>query len=291
MIFAALLLACLRVDAFEPVTIDGDVPLKAHWQPAAQSGRRPAIIALHGCSGLYGRGGRIGKRYSRYAAHWNASGWHVIAPDSFGSRGSGAICTLTAAQRTIKVADRRGDVLRTAQWLAARTDVDAERIAIVGWSNGGSTALESLDLRWQVGPCALPAKIDSGSLAARCARSPTVAPAAIVAYYPSCAVWRRRSILESTPPLLMLLGEADDWTPAAPCKELAERMQRQQPGSVEMQSYEGAHHGFDGLSEVRLWSDVPSGINRSGVHVGGNVAAREASLSELDRFLVRHLRQ
>ncbi|HYM47653.1 MAG TPA: prolyl oligopeptidase family serine peptidase, partial [Burkholderiaceae bacterium] len=146
---AALVVYCDVARSFEPATMPGDPPLNVQWQAAAQSGRRPAIIALHGCGGLYTRRGAFDDRYTSYAARWNVAGWHVVAPDSFGSRGQGAICTQTAAERTIKVAHRREDVLRTAAWLMTRDDVDPQRIAVVGWSHGAMTALEVLDRpRW-----------------------------------------------------------------------------------------------------------------------------------------------
>jgi dienelactone hydrolase len=255
--------------AFQPMTIAGDPPLQVQWQPAEQSGRRPVVIALHGCSGLYTSRGTVDNRYTSYAKRWNATGWHVVAPDSFGSRNSGAICAHTPEQRAIKVAHRREDVLRTAAWLVNRDDVDASRIAVVGWSHGAMTALEVLDRK----------------------RWPEQRPVAIVAYYPSCSAWQRRALVEPAAPLLMLLGDADDWTPSAPCKAFAERLQAVYPGIITMRAYEDSHHGFDSSGRVRFLPDIPAGNDRRGVHVGGNPAAREASLGELDRFLSQYLQQ
>ena len=253
--------------SFEPITVPGELPLQVQWQPASQAGRRPAIIALHGCGGLYSKRGRIEDRYTSYTQRWNAAGWHVVAPDSFGSRGQGSLCVQPAAERTIKVAHRRDDVLRAAAWLMQRDDVDPQRIAVVGWSNGASTALEVLDRSlWKSQP-----------------------PAAIVAYYPGCGGWKRRALVQPAAPLLMLLGEADEWTPAAPCQELAERFQSGQRGVVTVQAYADGHHGFDSRAPVRFRPEIPAGADKRGVHVGGNPAAREASLAELDQFLTRHL--
>ena len=33
------------------------VVLRAHWLPAEGGDRRPAVLALHGCGGLYAKGG------------------------------------------------------------------------------------------------------------------------------------------------------------------------------------------------------------------------------------------
>ena len=258
--------ACGAAHSFQPLTVAGDPALQLQWQPAKEAGRLPAIIALHGCSGLYNNRGRFDDRYTFYAQRWNAAGWHVVAPDSFGSRGQGSICAQTAQERTIKVAHRRDDVLRTAAWLASRDDVDPMRIAVVGWSHGAMTALEIVDQSlW---------------------RQP---PAAIVMYYPGCGGWKRRALVEPAAPLLMLLGEADDWTPAAPCKELAKRFQSRRPDAVAVRVYADGHHGFDSRAPVRFRPDIRAGGDKRGVHVGGNPAAREASLAELDQFLALHL--
>lgn len=263
----ALAVSCSLAHAFEPVTVAGEPALQVQWQPAREAGRRPTVIALHGCSGLHSNSGRFDDRYISYARRWNAAGWHVVAPDSFSSRGQGSICAQTASERTIKVAHRRDDVLRTAAWLRTRDDVDPQRIAVVGWSHGAMTALEIVDRSlWRSQP-----------------------PAAIVAYYPGCGGWKRRALVEPAAPLLMLLGEADDWTPAAPCKELAERFQSAHGGIVTVRSYADGHHGFDRRSPVRFLPNIPVGTGKRGVHVGGNAAAREASLTELDQFLAQYL--
>jgi len=267
--FTALAFAanCGFAQGIEPLTLAGEPPLQVQWQGAREAGRRPAVIALHGCSGLYNSRGRFDDRYISYAERWNAAGWHVLAPDSFSSRGQGSICTQTAGERTIKVAHRRDDVLRAATWLMTRTDVDPQRIAVVGWSHGAMTALEIVDRSlWRSQP-----------------------PAAIVAYYPGCGGWKRRALVQPAAPLLMLLGEADDWTPAAPCKELAERFQSGHPGVVTVHIYPDGQHGFDSRSPVRFRPEIPAGAGKRGVHVGGNAAAREASLAELDQFLAQYL--
>ncbi|MEP6607461.1 MAG: dienelactone hydrolase family protein [Burkholderiaceae bacterium] len=265
---AAFAAFCSETHAFESMTVPGDPPLQVQWQPVSQSGPRPAIIALHGCGGLYNSRRQLDDRYVSYAERWNAAGWHVVAPDSFGSRGSGSICSQRAEERTIKVAQRRDDVLRTAAWLMARNDVDPRRVAVVGWSHGATTALEVLDRTlW---------------------RQP---PAAIVTYYPGCTSWQRRPLVELAAPLLMMLGEADDWTPPAPCKDLADRVQARYPDTVTLRAYADAYHGFDSRFPVRFRAEIPSGVDQRGVHVGGNPAARAASLTELDQFLASHLQQ
>lgn len=146
------------------------------------------------------------------------------------------------------------------QWLAARPEVEAGRLALLGWSNGGSTVLAANNLNH-----------------AEVAAAPVHARAA-VAFYPGCAAEQRRGC-QAASATLLLLGLADDWVPAAPCLALAHAAQGQtvdgQP-AVTALGFEGAYHGFDGHTAVRLRRDVPNGTHPGqGVHQGAHPEARE----------------
>jgi dienelactone hydrolase len=109
-----------------------------------------------------------------------------------------------------------------------------------------------------------------------------VKPAFAVAFYPGCADPLRQR-WQPTAPLLMLLGGADDWTPAAPCEALARQAEGQ---AVPVETYAGAYHGFDGTAPVRLRREVPNGVHPGqGVHQGGDAAARAASQDRLRAYL------
>ena len=84
----------------------------------------------------------------------------------------------------------------------------------------------------------------------------------------------------------MLVGQLDDWTPAAPCLALAKAAEEPRPALVD---YPGAWHGFDSDAPVRLRKDVPNGTRPGqGVHVGGNPAAWRDSRDRVVRFLAEH---
>ena len=51
-------------------------------------------------------------------------------------------------------------------------------------------------------------------------------------------------------PLLILIGESDDWTPAEPCRKLTE-IARQAGYPVSIKVYPGAHHSFDNKFPLR----------------------------------------
>ena len=274
---AAALFTCLALLAgaagAEPVRIEhsDDVPINAHWFPApGATGARPAVVALHGCGGLYRRDGKtLDSRYPEYVAHLHEAGYHVLLPDSFGSRGLGPICALTRGERTITVETRRADVAAAVSWLAARPEVDAKRIALLGWSHGAGTTLNAINgLR---------------------ADNPKPLAGAVV-FYPGCSAALAQTFRLDIP-VLMLLGEKDDWTPPARCLQFAESARTAQPGvDLTVRVYANSHHGFDSTRPARFRTDVSTGANSTGVHVGGNPTARVDSQREMDAFLARIFR-
>ncbi len=73
--------------------------------------------------------------------------------------------------------------------------MDDDRITLLGWSHGGMTTLSAVSNRARNEPLGLdPCK-------------------AAIAFYPRCSLILRRV----DTPLLVLIGEADDWTPATYC--------------------------------------------------------------------------
>ena len=69
--------------------------------------------------------------------------------------------------------------------------------------------------------------------------------AAFLAFYPlGCNARLLDEARRVGGPMRIFHGAADDWTPARPCRELAQRL-RAAGRPVMMIEYEGAHHGFD----------------------------------------------
>ncbi len=252
--------------AFPSLDAPGGQPvvLKAYWHPVSTL-KGPAIVLLHGCGGMYGRDGQPSERMREYTQWLHAEGWHVLVVDSLTPRGERELCTQRTGSRAVTMTQRRLDALASLQWLAHRPEVDARRLGLLGWSNGGSTVLASTNRKYR--PVA----------------SAEVLPSFAVAFYPGCENELKRGY-EPVAPLLMLVGESDDWTPAEPCRRLA----GSRP-TIEIQTYAGAFHGFDSDAPVRLRRDVPNGVKPGeGVHVGGNAAAWSASRARLATFLKAH---
>ena len=243
------------------------VQLPGYWFAAgtAAASARPAMVLMHGCGGVFGRGALLAERYTELASRLAELGVQALVVDSLTPRGERELCTQRTGQRKVTQLQRRRDALGALQWLAAQPGVDVTRLGLLGWSNGGSTVLAATNL--------------GHAEVARAAVKPSLA----VAFYPGCEAERERGY-QPVAPLLMLLGEADDWTPAGPCKDLAATARGATP--VQWHSFEGAHHGFDGTAALRFRADVPNGRpGQAGVHVGGQPLARSLAAQRLQDFL------
>lgn len=248
-----------QVTGAEKVSFAG---LFAWWLPARAAGPRPAVIALHGCSGLYGRSGGLGERHRAMAELLRSRGFHVLFPDSFTPRGLRQICTVAMSERPLRSADRRLDIQGAVDWLAARPEVDRGGIVLLGWSHGGGAVLAALNRKVQV--------------------------RAAVAFYPGCSVYARsKAGYAPSAPLLILIGALDDWTPPGACVELGKRSAK-----VTVRVLPDAYHDFDHPSApVRVRKDVPNGVRPGeGVTVGSNPAARRQAYAEMLEFIERELR-
>lgn len=121
--------------------------------------------------------------------------------------------------------------------------------------------------------------------------------AAAVALYPGCVpqLGSRRAdstgVYKPVAPLLILIGEKDDWTPAEPCRKLAEAAQAAgQPVAIKV--YPGAYHSFDSYNPVRyvaarVNANSPSG---RGATTGGDPKAWADSIRTVVAFFGQHLK-
>ncbi|MDW8311411.1 MAG: dienelactone hydrolase family protein [Burkholderiales bacterium] len=225
--------------------------------------RHPAAIVLHGCGGL-GREGQLSTRHAMWRDLLLEQGFAVVFPLSFPPRGFTEVCTIPSGERSVSALDRMADVLATAEALRARPDIDPDRLVLIGFSHGGSTVLATLTRE----PRAL-------GLFRRA-----------IAFYPGCRAYaqaaERGQRLKLASPLTILIGTADDWTPAEPCERWVKALKSEgQP--VEIVLYPGAYHGFDQpTGPLRVRRDVPGGVNPGrGVTVGPDPAAREDAKAQV----------
>jgi dienelactone hydrolase len=238
-----------------------------------------AVVIMHDCSGL---GTQSSGAPGRWAAELGRRGYVILVPDSFTTRGHpDGVCVQSATGFALGPAPSRNDVspgrrahdaYAALAYLQTLPYVDGRRVGLMGGSHGGSTTLATMATRAERGF------------------------AAAVALYPSCAPGRRgwqadlSGVYRTGAPVLILIGERDDWTPAAPCVKLAEDA-RQAGQPVAITVYPGAHHSFDSDRPVRFRADrvnanAPGG---RGATTGGDPQAWEDSIREVAAFFARHL--
>jgi dienelactone hydrolase len=244
----------------------------------APPGGYPAVIALHGCGGLLslrkGREQELAERLALRADLFLADGFAVLFPDSFGPRDVHEVCTIKAGERTITSMRRRLDALGALAYLARRKDIAANRIAVVGWSHGGSAALYAINAR-------------DADVASFAATSGAPAFRAAVAFYPGCnGALKAGERYQPAVPTRIHVGELDDWTPAEPCVELG-RAIAARGGDFDVVTYPGSYHAFDApTGRIMRRLDVPNGVHPGqGVTVGPNPPARAMANVRVRAFL------
>jgi dienelactone hydrolase len=257
--------------AADPVAVEipsGDTKLRGQLYKPEGSGPFAVAIGLHGCDGLFNSQGVPSSRYRDWAQRLAAAGFAVIYPDSYGSRGlTGSQCTVRSrAVRSER--ERVNDILAVRNWLNAQDWVANDRIALLGWSNGGIAAL------WAVRPRLAPNdnKPDFRSAAA---------------LYPGCrrllnAAWSTRV------PTLVLIGAADDQNRPAECQQMVAGARGRSARAV-IHVYPGAYHDFDHPSRrVQARSGYAFSADGSGrVHTGTNPSARADALKRVPEWLKR----
>ncbi len=244
------------------------------------SGPFPAVVIMHDCSGL---GPRSSGAPFRWAKELGGRGYVVLMPDSFATRGYvDGVCTDASRSRDdVSPARRVRDAYAALAHLRTLPYVDGARVGLIGGSHGGSTTLTSM--------------IAPESDADLLAKERRAGFAAAVALYPGCVAsrrtWTSAGVYRPVAPLLILIGDKDDWTPAEPCRKLTEAA-RQAGYPVTIKIYPGAYHSFDSNAPIRY---VAARVNANapggrGATTGGDPAAWADSVREVVAFFDRYLR-
>jgi dienelactone hydrolase len=265
---AGVLVGSATAFAAEPVEIpDGHTVLKGVLYRPDGAGPFRSVVALHGCEGLLDRSGKIVRRFANWGDRLAAAGLAVLFADSFASRGLSNQCRVRE-RRVRSSRERVADANAARRWLQAQGWSVKNRVSLMGWSNGAMATL------WGVRPRAAPR--DGG---------PDFRSA--VAFYPGCrrlgdVAWAARI------PTLIMIGKADDWTPAAACEQMIAGA-RGRSARATLITYPGAYHEFDRPKfPVRVLSGLAYSADGSGhAHVGTNAAARADALKRVPQWLLR----
>jgi dienelactone hydrolase len=228
----------------------------------------PAMIMLHGCAGMMA-GEHLRSRDRFWAEHWQSLGYAALLVDSYTPRGVGSLCRTPVKDRPLTSArERTRDAYAALRFLVARPDIDAGRIALIGWSTGASALLNIAQ------PATRAAFAPAGG-----------AFRAAIAFYPgNCRAIERLGAWRPYLPMLILLGGADDWTPPEDCEALADQARAQQ-APVEWKLYPGAYHDFDAPAAPLRERSV--GTPSGSAHTGTDPAARDDAVEAATAFIAR----
>lgn len=217
--------------------------LAKHYQLIKPSGTPPfpAVMMISGCSGFHPRFAK--GHYDSVQSRLVELGFVTLRVDSL------AVRSLTSCYPHATPQDAADDMRIAANYLRQQPFVKKEVINVMGWSWGGSGALQAL--------------AHTGG------REP-VQVAAVVAYYPHCNLVQQR--LKADVPVLVLTGSIDNITPLRFCKGLFGDM------PVTIREYEDARHCFD-------MSELPAEMQYQFGTIGYNEAAAKAAWQEVIHFL------
>lgn len=221
---------------------DSKVKLSGYlYLPDAKAwpGPRPAVVLLHGRSGVFSAAAKkvdattLAARTTLWGKFWAERGYIGLYVDTFGPRdyAKGFEAGTNNGSRPLEINEitvRPYDAYMGLKFLRTRSDVQKDRVFLQGWSNGGSAALSTMAER-TIGlekPTA-----DSGFRAA-------------IAVYPACTPVTKYygSNYRTYAPLLLLIGTQDEEVSYPNCEKLA---QDSRTGDVEFVRYPGATHAYD----------------------------------------------
>ncbi len=181
----------------------------------------PAVVMLHRCNG-------IESIDNYWASKFKSWGYVAFVIDSLGPRNRTSTCWPGASPGN---SDRAMDAYSAKDYLSKLPFVISDKIAVIGWSDGGKTTLVAVDNKFYG---MLPPERKDPFTAA-------------VAFYPYCP-----NIMDNlNAPLLILIGEKDDWTPASEC--LNRMPMGKTKHEVNLKIYEGAHHAFDVIGKDKTY--------------------------------------
>jgi dienelactone hydrolase len=271
----------LGSQAGTPTTIAGVLRI-----PKVGNGRVPAVVLVHGSGGM-------ASNIDYWEQQLNAMGIATFAIDDFSGRG---IMETRTNQTRLGSLAPIVDAYRALQVLAARPWIDPNRIALMGFSRGGTIALYASLIRFQKAYLQGPATF-----------------AAYIPFYPTCSFRYIGDEALADKPIRIFDGLADDYVSPVACTAYVERL-RKAGENVQITQYPGAYHMFDTptFAQSVLLTDTQTRINCAateespgqvvnpqtkqpftwndacvgrGPHVGYNAAAAAAATAAVKEFL------
>ena len=203
--------------------------------------KMPAVVMMHGRAGAYSSAAdgdygatTLSRRHQQWGHLWAQQGYLAVLVDGFGPRGYPQgfprFSYDSRPEALNEVTVRPLDAYGALAWLRTRNDVIADRIALQGWSNGGSAALATMALAGAPGIAAV---------------TPVTGFRGALVFYPACGLKGQFDDgLMPYAPVRVFQGSADEEVSPRRCGELIDRS-RARGGDIQITFYPGAPHAFD----------------------------------------------
>jgi len=253
---------------------DGKTTLAGYlYLPQQRRARVPAVVMMHGRAGAYSSAANgvyeastLSKRYQAWGELWAAQGYVALMVDGFGPRGYPAGFPRhsydSRPEALNEVTVRPLDAYGALAYLRTRRDVISDRVALQGWSNGGSATLATMSVSAPGIVSPKPATGFRGGLV----------------FYPACGLKGQfDGGLLPYAPVRVFHGAADEEVSPRRCGDLVEKS-RAQGGDITFQLYPGATHDFDDPGTERR--SVPA-----------NVAATDDAIARAKAFFAVVLKE
>ena len=232
---------------------DGRTELVGYLFTPTGPGPHPAVVMLHGRAGPYSsdvnagctlvapdhespcNASTLSRRHEMWGDYWASHGYVAVLVDSFGPRGRAHGYGRgthddpdrdAVNERTVRPLDAEGALA----WLLARPDVTPARVMLQGWSNGGSTVLNTMQRQADAAP---------GGARFRGA----------LAFYPGCGPKATLGTrLKVDAPVWAFLASDDEEVSPATCDRF---LHGGIGGPIAVTTYPGATHDFDDPGAAR----------------------------------------
>ncbi len=240
------------------ITITGKLYL-----PSASSTLLPAVVMMHGCSGVYSYSDPtkgLALLYKEWGERLISAGYAALLVDSFSGRNAPQNQCGNGNGGVSEVTDRPYDAYGAWQFLkkSYAGKVDPAKIALLGWSHGASSTMSTLSNTW-VNQWGKPFK-------------------AGFAFYPGCGLYNAYGGISTSTyvpyaPLYILHGSIDPLYTSGYCDKRINNAIKLGSTNMSMTVYPGAQHSFDNARAVdSTWTQA-------------DVDAKKAA----DAFVMRHL--
>ena len=207
----------LNLNAQEKQTVFGQLSIP--MDSLNPDKKYPLIIGVAGSLGWR-------KHHLEYMEMYQQDGFATFELNSFKSRD---ITSTVGSQDEVTIAAIILDAYRALEKLAEHPNIDKEKVSITGWSLGGGVSLFS------------------GWMPVKNAITTSVSFASHLAFYPPCFI-NPENLAFTQEPIHILIGEKDNWTPAAPCSNLIKKLEGK--ANIALTTYPESHHSFDSETPV-----------------------------------------